>query len=607
MTQRFNYLDVLKAIAIIAVVLYHTGYMTFGYLGVDVFLVINGYLLAKGFSGLNSIRGGYNFLIKRILRLWPVVIAASAVCLLWGSYWMLPYNYFDLAQHAIATNLFANNILMSIKSSDYWNTFNEYKPLMHMWYLGVVVQFYVAFTILLLAIKKIFRRKKDITIHVIGICSIISLVLYLLPIFSVSQKFYYLPFRVFEFGAGMWLALFIRDKSFKIYERKNLMTALSVMVYALLLVLLFVNNAFMPPAFRLLMTVLFSSILLFTLPHVTDRLNVVFSNKAMAAVGRWSFSIYVWHQIVLAFCRYSFTSDIDFPLFCLLMLITLALSLLSYFLIEQPVSRMMVRDGGMKKVIVPTVVLLVMVLGSSFYLNARSGVIRDVPELDTYKESAYSRMHIAYNEAAHRFDKDFESVGKQRWLVVGDSYGRDFVNILNEANISDKVELSYIVRDGKYDGSERKRMADADIIFYSMSVRPGLAGIDKFIPLLDSIGVDTENLMFVGSKLFGYSCGQVYSHRHDTDYYDLTLEIDEVYFTGNDKYKAEWGEHYIDMITPVATGYNRVRVFSDDHKIISQDCEHLTYGGARYYAKLLAPTIDRLIQENIGPTFLTER
>ena len=58
MTQRFNYLDVLKAIAIIAVVLYHTGYMTFGYLGVDVFLVINAYLLEKGFSGLNSIRGG---------------------------------------------------------------------------------------------------------------------------------------------------------------------------------------------------------------------------------------------------------------------------------------------------------------------------------------------------------------------------------------------------------------------------------------------------------------------------------------------------------------------------------------------------------------------
>lgn len=55
--MRLDYLDVMKAMAIIAVVLYHTGYMTYGYLGVDVFLVINGYLLAKGFSSLNSIGG----------------------------------------------------------------------------------------------------------------------------------------------------------------------------------------------------------------------------------------------------------------------------------------------------------------------------------------------------------------------------------------------------------------------------------------------------------------------------------------------------------------------------------------------------------------------
>lgn len=284
--MRLDYLDVMKAMAIIAVVLYHTGYMTYGYLGVDVFLVINGYLLAKGFSSLNSIGGGCKFLIKRVLRLWPVVVAASAVCLIWGAYWMLPYNYFDLSQHVIASNLFANNILMSIKSADYWNTLNEYKPLMHMWYLGVVVQFYVFFAILLILMKKVVRSKKDITIYVVGICSFLSLVLYLMPAFTVSQKFYYLPFRVFEFGAGMWLALYIRDKSFKMHERKSLMTLLSVLIYAALLVLLFVNSAFVPSAVRLLMTVLLSSILLFTLPHVTARFNALFSNKALAAVGR---------------------------------------------------------------------------------------------------------------------------------------------------------------------------------------------------------------------------------------------------------------------------------------------------------------------------------
>lgn len=55
--KRFDYLDVLKGIAIIAVVLYHVGYMQYGFLGVDVFLVVNGFLLAKAFKGLSTYRG----------------------------------------------------------------------------------------------------------------------------------------------------------------------------------------------------------------------------------------------------------------------------------------------------------------------------------------------------------------------------------------------------------------------------------------------------------------------------------------------------------------------------------------------------------------------
>lgn len=61
MKKRFEYIDVLKAIAIIAVVLYHIGYMQYGYLGVDIFLVVNGFLLAKAFREMSTLRGGVNF------------------------------------------------------------------------------------------------------------------------------------------------------------------------------------------------------------------------------------------------------------------------------------------------------------------------------------------------------------------------------------------------------------------------------------------------------------------------------------------------------------------------------------------------------------------
>lgn len=68
MLKRFDYIDVMKAIAIIAVVLYHAGYMKFGYLGVDIFLVINGYLLASSFNRLTNFKGGV-FPNKKITKI----------------------------------------------------------------------------------------------------------------------------------------------------------------------------------------------------------------------------------------------------------------------------------------------------------------------------------------------------------------------------------------------------------------------------------------------------------------------------------------------------------------------------------------------------------
>lgn len=84
MKIRYDYLDVLKAVAIIAVVLYHVGYMQYGYLVVDIFLVVNGFLLLRAFRDMKTLKRGGKFLIKRILRLYPLTLFATGVCLLWG-------------------------------------------------------------------------------------------------------------------------------------------------------------------------------------------------------------------------------------------------------------------------------------------------------------------------------------------------------------------------------------------------------------------------------------------------------------------------------------------------------------------------------------------
>ena len=140
-----NYrIDVLKGIAIIAVVLYHFGggYLAYGYLGVDIFLVISGYFMMKSImKSMDEKRFSYwNFLFGRIARLWPLVLIMGAVALAIGCFTMLPDDLENLSQSVIASNVFANNILACITTRNYWDIVNTYKPLMHTWYLGVLMQ-----------------------------------------------------------------------------------------------------------------------------------------------------------------------------------------------------------------------------------------------------------------------------------------------------------------------------------------------------------------------------------------------------------------------------------------------------------------------------------
>lgn len=153
--MRIKYIDVLKAFAIIAVVLYHAGALNYGYLGVDLFLTIAGYLttksLLKFFVVNSSSRWGQlyvQFEISRIIRLLPPLLVAGVICMILGFFAMLPDDYENLSQSVIATNFFGNNILAAITTGNYWDVVNDYKPLMHTWYVGIVMQFYLVFPVL---------------------------------------------------------------------------------------------------------------------------------------------------------------------------------------------------------------------------------------------------------------------------------------------------------------------------------------------------------------------------------------------------------------------------------------------------------------------------
>ena len=573
--MRNKELDVFKGIAIIAVVLYHLGISKYGYLGVDMFLVVAGYLTAKSVNKRCN-RGGYfRFITDRLFRLWPLLVIACAICLLFGLFMMLPDDYESVAQSVVATNLFANNILAAITTKNYWDVVNEYKPLMHTWYVGLLMQYYVFYPLVLFLIGHFIKSKKILDVSFLTVTSLLcvaSLVLYIVWN-SEASKFYYLPFRLYEFCVGS-LVFFILEKERTInIVRGNWKAIALACAYIIVLLMLFANNIDMPKMFRLWGVVVLSAFIVAFVAKGECQQEKLFANRWVACIGAASFSIFIWHQVVFALTRYSFTSKLtDAIPFLIVFLLIVFLSTCSYRYVE--------KLEKTKTAWICTIVLLILTTGSSLYVYAHAGVVRDIPELDVKKSDIHRGMWAEYCDRGYVYDKDFSSSTKPHLFVIGNSFGRDFVNIIKESPIADSVEVSY--SDPQTYKDKKIRFSKADIVFLSSK------GVDKnLIEDIRSKCQQKTKFYIVGEKNFGESNGQIYRHCFTNDFHKLTITMEKGYKEKNDSLKSQYSKCFIDMIAMVQQANGNVRVFTDDGKFISQDCRHLTKAGAQYYAKLI--------------------
>ena len=591
MTYRKD-IDALKGIAIIAVVFYHLGILRSGYLGVDVFFVISGFLLLPGVcNGL--IKGEFScfrFVGKRLLRLLPLVVVASFVCMLVGLWGMLPDSYENLAESVVASNLFSENILSAITTGDYWNVNNDYKPLMHLWYVGVLFQFYLIVPLSLWLLFWLIRRISGKEVNeeqagiVLGVLCAVSLVLYLLPFDSSSNKFYFVHYRAFELllgGIVGWVVLCKGDvRGSRVSSYQCLVLALLVFVLFSSLLLLSpetVGTRVVPIGGRgtsptgliqarptlLLITVALSALLV-RAPFLNAG---GVGTSALAFLGQRSYSIFIWHQVLLAFYRYFFSKSLSVIFVILFLMCVLAVSELSYRFIEK---KTVLSRRSLVMWIVASFVVVACALG--VYLHA--GVVRDVPEQNITFGSAHRHMHAEYVDRVYQFDKDFAGSGRPKVLVEGSSFARDFANCLLESDYPDSVEISYISR---FDEAYPPRVQFADYVFTFM----GREEVPAFV--LDNVS-DGCQLWGIGTKNYGECNGAVYRRRFSDDYFDATVAIPQEYNSLNDQWRKSWGDHYFDFIRMAEASPGVVRVFTPDGKFISQDCEHLTREGARWYA-----------------------
>jgi peptidoglycan/LPS O-acetylase OafA/YrhL len=566
-------IDGLRAIAVLSVILFHFGYLPKGYLGVDIFFVISGFLIT-GIIYKEISEGRFslvNFYLRRTRRITPLALFICLVALVVGIATMLPDDLENLAQSVIATNFFSNNILQAITTRNYWDVVNEYKPLMHTWSLGVEEQYYLAYPLIFTLVGK---RNLKWLLPILVALVMLSFTLYLLP-FEEYLKFYLIHFRFWELAVGGIAAIALRGRLVK--------HKFSTPIILFLVLILCLN---LPPIWKeldLLATILLTLGILITSNEKNHLSSFLLESRLMIAIGKISFSLYMWHQLLLAYSRYFLVQELKAGHLIIIFILTIILSVITYWLIEQPFRNKNSINSRNTLLILGGFFLLTSLF--SFHIYFSAGVLRDVPELGITKQEAVRGMHAKYNSRIRDYDNNFESAHKSKVLIIGDSFARDWANVLLESKYAKDLEISYVEDPFHHEQIIKDRTQKADVIFYSP-------------PALDQVqalGLPKVKLWAIGTKNFGASNGIFYNHRKNEEYYKQRTFMVGGVLQQNMAFEQEWGSRYIDFISKVIDKNGEVPVFTPTKQFISQDCRHLTRAGAQFFAQLFEDDLPSML------------
>jgi peptidoglycan/LPS O-acetylase OafA/YrhL len=332
MTRNRRYdIDTLRGISVISVIIFHVNNSIFpnGYLGVDLFFVISGYVITK--SILKNLKDKTftfsNFYLRRAKRILPTLLVVLLFSLIAGAIILLTADLKRFTESLISSLVFISNFYFWL-TGGYFSTNDQLKPLLHLWSLSIEEQFYLFFPIFLYFLHKFFIQKKYLLVGVILI-SIVSFLLNLYFLPHSDMVFFLFPTRVWQFGIGATLAL---SPTLKI---KNIWLNSFYLIFALFLILFnfyeIIN--YLPDATLMSIGL---GLILFKSNNEKNFINNLFKFKALIFIGLISYSLYLWHWPIISFLKYIYVDGIPLAVVAVSLLLILSLSIFSWKFVEQP-------------------------------------------------------------------------------------------------------------------------------------------------------------------------------------------------------------------------------------------------------------------------------
>lgn len=333
-------IDGLRAIAVLPVIFFHAGFSSFGggFVGVDVFFVISGYLIT---SILLSEKAAGNFSLihfyeRRARRILPALYTVMLISAIAAWFWLMPSDMHSFAKSVFAVSIFASNILFWLESG-YFGVAVDLKPLLHTWSLAVEEQYYLLFPLMLIFLWK--YQKASIGLWLVGLTLGSLVISEWGASYAPDAAFFLLPFRAWEILIGALIAYYtsenVAGRTIKnpppIVKEAAAALGLSLILYA---VFSFDSATRFPGLNAVIPTLGAALVILYaSTANLTGRL---LSHKLLVGIGLISYSLYLWHQPLFAFSRHTSLKEPSSIDFALLILASFALAILSWRYIEKP-------------------------------------------------------------------------------------------------------------------------------------------------------------------------------------------------------------------------------------------------------------------------------
>ena len=463
-------IDGLRAIAILAVVLFHTypDVAAGGFIGVDVFFVISGYLITKIiYKALKSDTFSfYDFYARRVRRIFPAVLFLFLGVGLGGALLLTPKEMEELGSQIAWATGFSENIYLYFHTGGYWDTATEVKPLMHLWTLAVEEQYYLLYPLLLVGIYKYKKLHKPMLL-VLWFMSFAAFCYFSFS--NPTLAFFSLPTRFWELCSGCILAVLVNasHETPKSGDR-TLKNGLSLLgIFIILSITFFVDgaklNSFESVAYTLL-AICSAAFIIYSKESFVNQ--YLLSSKPLVYIGLLSYTWYLWHWPGLAIARTINGGNLPNYWICtILLLIGVLLSLFSYFLVEAPIRRMQLSKKQFSGLLAGMGLCCMLGVGLQHFegiparlgessLRLTSEMHNNFPWKNDYCKRNYPMIRgnrcwsdpnptvaVIGDSHAWHLMKGFKSETQDNYLLLGHSSTPPFINAINIRH--EKIETNH--------------------------------------------------------------------------------------------------------------------------------------------------------------------